>query len=93
MYLQNDVHEIKTNTDKIARSNLKQIQFIENFMATGRLPTAVSRGHAILVDATGREHPMLLDQCRYLDVRCNLNVCDHEILLYMGLATGSHAPC
>ncbi|KAF8557479.1 hypothetical protein OG21DRAFT_270401 [Imleria badia] len=70
MIYQNDVNEIKTSTDKIARSNFEQIQFIENFMATagtGRLPTVVSRGHVTLVDATGREHPMLLDQCRYLD--------------------------
>ncbi|KAF8452424.1 hypothetical protein L210DRAFT_2033542 [Boletus edulis BED1] len=45
-------------------------QFIENSMAiagTGQIPASVSRGYAILVDATGREHPMLLDQCRYLD--------------------------
>ncbi|KAF8547928.1 hypothetical protein OG21DRAFT_827857 [Imleria badia] len=50
MYLQNDVHEIKTSTDKIAH-NFRQIQFIENFMAT-----------------VGREHPMLLEQCRHLDL-------------------------
>ncbi|KAF8557473.1 hypothetical protein OG21DRAFT_270108 [Imleria badia] len=69
MNLQNDVNEIKTSTDKIAH-NVRQIQFIENFLATagtGQLPTTISRGHAILVDATGREHPMLLDQCQYFD--------------------------
>ncbi|KAF8128852.1 hypothetical protein EV363DRAFT_1169679 [Boletus edulis] len=67
MQLQNDVSEVKTN---VAQIHARQMQSIENFMITGgieKLPTAVSRGHAILVDATGREHTMLLDQCRYLD--------------------------
>ncbi|KAF8452436.1 hypothetical protein L210DRAFT_3518619, partial [Boletus edulis BED1] len=70
MYLQNDVHEIKANTDKIVQFSFAQTQCIENRMVTagtGQLPASVSRGYAILVDATGREHPMLLDQCQYLD--------------------------
>ena len=96
MYLQNDVNEVKASTDKIVKSNFRQIQCIENFMATagtGQLPTTVSRGHVILIDATGREHPMLLDQCQYLDVWSYfLNVYEHETL-YVILATGSHASC
>lgn len=69
MQLQNDVFEIKTN---VAEFHFRQMQFIENVMATGgagRVPAVISRGHAILVDATGREHTMFLDQCRHLDVR------------------------
>lgn len=69
MCLQHDVNEIRTCTTQIAQSNFKQIQFIESCMTTGQLPATVSRGHAVLIDATGREHPLLLDQCRYLDVR------------------------
>ena len=69
MYLQHDVNGIRTCTTQIVQSNLKQVQFIESCMTTGQLPPAVSRGHAILVDATGRDHPLLLDQCQYLDVR------------------------
>lgn len=36
---------------------------------TAQVPATVLRGHVILVDATRREHPMLLNQCRYLEVR------------------------
>lgn len=71
MHLQNDVNEIKTSTDRIAQTNSRQMRFIDSFMATagtGQLPAAISRGYAILVDATGREHTLLLDQCRYFDV-------------------------
>jgi hypothetical protein len=67
MQLRNDVSEIKTS---IVEYHSRQTQLIENAVATGaagRLPTPVSRGHAILVDATGREHTMLLEQCQYLD--------------------------
>ncbi|KAF8557482.1 hypothetical protein OG21DRAFT_270471 [Imleria badia] len=65
MQLQNDVSEIKASIVEGSR----QVRLIEHSVATGapgQLPAAVSRGHAILVDATGREHPMLLDQCRHL---------------------------
>ncbi|KAG6382141.1 hypothetical protein JVT61DRAFT_784 [Boletus reticuloceps] len=34
--------------------------------SAARLPEAISRGYAVLVDATGREHTILLDHCRYL---------------------------
>ncbi|KAH0831059.1 hypothetical protein J3R83DRAFT_13582 [Lanmaoa asiatica] len=67
MQLQHDVSEIKTS---FAQFSFRQMQFIENSMAAGgtvSLSAAISYGHAILVDATGREHPMLLDQCRCLD--------------------------
>ena len=92
MQLQNDVSEIKTN---IVEYHSRQMRLIENYVATAaeRLPTAISRGYAILVDATGREHTMLLDQCRYLDV------CSHNTDIYVRetkhtiLATGSDAPC
>jgi len=66
MQLQNDVSETKTSIECYSR----QMRLIENSVATGsagRLPTAISCGYAILVDATGREHTMLLDQCRYFD--------------------------
>ena len=69
MNLQNDVHQVKMSVEKIVESHARQIQ------ATGRtaqLPAGISRGHAILIDATGREHAMLLEQCRYLDV-CSQN--------------------
>ncbi|KAF8550621.1 hypothetical protein OG21DRAFT_393802 [Imleria badia] len=66
MQLQHDVSEIKTSIVECAR----QVRLVENWVATGapgRLPMTVSRGHATLVDATGREHNMLLDQCQYFD--------------------------
>lgn len=69
MQLQFDISEVKTS---IAEFYARKTQFVENFIATGgtgQFPATISRGHAILVDATGREHPILLDQCRYLDVR------------------------
>lgn len=66
MQLQNDVFELRMDS---AKYHMRQMQFIESSMATARLPASVSRGHAILVDATGREHTLLLDQCLSLDVR------------------------
>ena len=77
MQLQNDVSEIKTS---IVECHTRQLRLIEHCLATGsagRLPTGMSRGYAILVDATGREHTMLLDQCRYLDV------CFHNTDIYV----------
>ena len=76
MQLQNDVFEIKRN---VAEYHFGQMRFIENSMATASLPAAISRGYAILVDATGREHTLLLDQCRYLD-GCSRNtiIVPHE---------------
>ncbi|KAN0094807.1 hypothetical protein V8E55_003094 [Tylopilus felleus] len=72
---QNDVFEIKTSA---AQFYARQTRFIENFIATGgmrQIPATISRGHAVLVDATGREHPMLLDHCRYLgQLEAMLNV-------------------
>lgn len=68
MQLQNEVCEIKTN---MVGYHYRQMQHIENCLETsaaGWLPTAISNGYAILVDATGREHTILLDQCRYFDV-------------------------
>lgn len=68
MQLQNDISEIKTS---IVEYHSRQMRLIENYVATGtagRMPTAISRGYAILVDATGREHTILLEQCQYLDV-------------------------
>ena len=80
MQLQNDVSEIQTS---IVECHSRQMQLIENSVAAGavgRLPTAISRGHAILVDTTGREHPILLEQCRYFDVRFhNTNIYVDEI--------------
>ncbi|KAF8452438.1 hypothetical protein L210DRAFT_790515, partial [Boletus edulis BED1] len=67
MQLQNDVSEIKSS---IVECHSRQMRLIENSVVTGtagRLPRAISRGYAILIDATGREHAILLDQCRYLD--------------------------
>ena len=69
MRLQNDVCELKTN---MLEYHLRQMRLLEDSTmigAPGRLPETISRGYAILVDATGREHPILLDQCRYFDVR------------------------
>jgi hypothetical protein len=78
MQLQNDISKIKAS---VVECHSRQMQLIESSVATGaagRLPTAVSRGYAILVDATGREHTMLLDQCRYFDVRFhNTNIYVH----------------
>ena len=78
MQLRNDVSETKTSIECYSR----QMRLIENSVATGsagRLPTAISCGYAILVDATGREHTMLLDQCRHFDVRFhNTNIYVHE---------------
>ncbi|KAG9313748.1 hypothetical protein JVU11DRAFT_6104 [Chiua virens] len=72
MHIQNDVLDIKASADDIVISHVKQLQFIDKLMetgGTGQLPDTVSCGYVILVDATGREHTMLLDQCQYLDVR------------------------
>jgi hypothetical protein len=72
MNLQNDMYEVKTSMEKMVESHARQIQAFDSFMATGgagRLPAGISRGHAVLIDATGREHVMLLEQCRYFDVR------------------------
>jgi hypothetical protein len=91
MQLQNDVSEIKTS---IVECHSKQIRLIENAVATGtagQLPIAISRGYAILVDATGREHTMLLDQCRYFDVRRDtIDIHVYGIQQTMS-ATGCHA--
>jgi hypothetical protein len=70
MNLQNDMYEVKTSMEKMVESHARQIQAFDSFMATGgagRLPAGISRGHAVLIDATGREHVMLLEQCRYFD--------------------------
>ena len=75
MNLQNDLYEVKKKMDVIVESHARQIQSFDNFMATGgtgQLPAGISRGHVILIDATGREHPMLLEQCRHLEV-CSYN--------------------
>ena len=68
MQLQNNVSEIKMS---IVESHSRQMRHIETSVATGaagRLPTAIS-GYVTLVDATGREHTILLNHCRYFDVR------------------------
>ena len=80
MNLQNDVYEVKKSMEKMVESHVRQMQVFDNFMATGgtrQLPAGITRGHAILIDATGREHVMLLEQCQHLDV------CSHNTNLYM----------
>ena len=93
MQLQNDVSEIKMT---IVEYHSRQMRLVENSVANGSagwLPTGISRGYAILVDATGREHTMLLDQCRYFDVRIhNISIYVDEIQQITS-ATGCHAPC
>ena len=77
MRLQNDISEIKMT---IVEYHSRQMRLVENSVANGSagwLPTGISCGYAILVDATGREHTMLLDQCRYFDVRI------HNISIYV----------
>jgi hypothetical protein len=76
MDLQNDLYEMKKGMDMIVESHARQIQATGG---TGHLPAGISRGHAILIDATGREHAMFLEQCQYLDVCShNTNICIHE---------------
>ena len=81
MNLQNDLYEVKKSMDVIVESHARQIQSFDNFLAiggTGQLPAGISCGHVILIDATGREHPMLLEQCRHLDVCShNTSICLH----------------
>ena len=90
MSLQNDLYEVKKSMDKIVESHARQIQVTGG---TGQLTAGISRGHVILIDATGREHSMFLEQCQHLDV------CSHNTDIYihesshMILATGSHGPC
>ena len=60
MQLRNDISEITTS---IVEYHSRQMRLIENYVATGtagRMPTAISRGYAILVDATGRSIPYSL---------------------------------
>ena len=80
MNLQNDVYEVKKSMEKMVESHVRQIQVLDNLMATGgarQLPAGITRGHAILIDATGREHVMLLEQC------LNLDVCSHNKNIYV----------
>ena len=91
MQLQNDVSEIKMS---IVEYHSRQMRLVENSVANGSagwLPTGISRGYATLVDATGREHTILLDQCRYFDVCIhNIGMCVDETQ-QMILATRCHA--
>ena len=73
MNLQNDIHEVKKSVDMIVESHARQIQVTGG---TRHLPAGISRGHAIQIDATGREHVMLLEQCQHLDV-CSHNTNTH----------------
>lgn len=66
MQLLNDAFEIKSS---VAQLHARQIEFIQRLMM---LPPSVSRGYVTLVDATGREHSMLLDQCQNLRVRFHI---------------------
>ena len=82
MTLQNDVYELKKSMEMMVKSHVTQMQVVDNFMATGgarHLPAGITRGHAILIDATGREHVMLLEQCQHLDV------CSHNTNIYMSM--------
>ena len=74
MNLQNDLYEVKKTMNTIVESHARQIQATGG---TGQLPAGISRGHVILIDATGREHAMLLEQCQHLDV------CSHNINIYI----------
>ncbi|KAI6042035.1 hypothetical protein EDC04DRAFT_1077284 [Pisolithus marmoratus] len=64
MQIQNDLHHLTMHVETLST----RFQSVMQFLDAGHLPTAMTAGCVIVVDATGLEHNMLVDQCNSLDL-------------------------
>ncbi|KIO06746.1 hypothetical protein M404DRAFT_998861, partial [Pisolithus tinctorius Marx 270] len=66
MQLQTELHDVTALIQTQLMQTQSIMQFVMALDAT-HLPATIAPGYVIMVDATGREHNMLLDQCSSFD--------------------------
>jgi len=67
MQLQNDMLEMKASMVECHSRYMHLVKVSAMSASAARSPKTISHGYAALVDATGREHTILLDHCRSFD--------------------------